>query len=64
MESKSRCQESTPLLFPTDGYIGYLWDDSFRPGHRHQGIDIFTDLTSGESPVFAAYDGYLTRLAD
>jgi len=64
MESKTRCLESTPFLFPTDGYIGYLWDDSFRPGHRHQGIDIFTDLKSGESPIFAAHDGYLTRLPD
>jgi len=64
MLSKTRCRESTPFLFPTDGYIGYLWDDSFRPGHRHQGIDIFTDLKSGESPVYAVYDGYLTRLSD
>ena len=64
MLSKTRCQESSPFLFPTDGYIGYLWDDSFRPGHRHQGIDIFTDLKSGESPIYAAYDSYLTRLTD
>jgi len=64
MESKTRCLESTPFLFPTDGYIGYLWDDSFRPGHRHQGIDIFTDLKSGEAPVYAAHAGYLTRLSD
>jgi len=60
----SRCRESTPFLFPTDGYIGYLWDDAFRPGHRHQGIDIFTSESSGETPVYAAYDGYLTRLPD
>jgi len=64
MESNIRCTEFTPFLFPTDGYIGYLWDDSFRPGHRHQGIDIFTDQQSGETPVFAAYAGYLTRLSD
>lgn len=64
MSSSTRCLESTPFLFPTDGYVGYLWDDSFRPGHRHQGIDIFTDLESGETPVYAAYDGYLSRLAD
>jgi len=60
----SRCRESTPFLFPTGGYISYLWDDSFRPGHRHQGIDIFTSESSGETPVYAAYDGYLTRLPD
>jgi hypothetical protein len=63
VSSKTRCTGSTPFLFPTDGYIGFLWDDSFRPGHRHQGIDIFTDLKTGETPVFAAYDGYLTRLS-
>ncbi len=60
----SRCRESTPFTFPTDGFIGYLWDDYFRPGHRHQGIDIFTSESSGETPVYAAYDGYLTRLPE
>jgi len=64
IHNKTRCRESTPFLFPTDGYIGFLWNDSFRPGHHHQGIDIFTNLPSGESPVFAAYSGYLTRLPD
>ncbi len=58
----TRCNSSTPFLFPTDGYIGYLWGDSFRPGHHHQGIDIFTRESAGETPVFAAYDGFLTRL--
>ena len=60
----SRCRESTPFIIPTDGFIGYLWDDSFRPGHRHQGIDIFTSESSGDTPVYASYDGYLTRLPD
>jgi murein DD-endopeptidase MepM/ murein hydrolase activator NlpD len=49
---------------PTSGYIGYLWDDSFRPGHHHAGIDVFGGGEAGEVPVYAAYDGYLTRLAD
>jgi murein DD-endopeptidase MepM/ murein hydrolase activator NlpD len=44
--------------------IGYLWDDSFEVGHRHQGIDIFGGTDPGLTPVFAAYDGYLSRLAD
>ncbi len=56
------CSRQAPFLFPTEGYIGYLWDDSFRLGHRHQGIDIFGGATVGETPVYAAYDGYLTRL--
>jgi len=60
----TRCSPSTPFQFPTEGYIGYLWDDSFRPGHRHQGIDIFSKEGSGETAVYAAYDGYLTRLPD
>ncbi|MGB2964718.1 MAG: M23 family metallopeptidase [Anaerolineales bacterium] len=64
MAALTRCELSTPFLFPTEGYIGYLWDDSFRPGHRHQGIDIFTKVSSGETPVYAAYNGYLSRLPD
>jgi hypothetical protein len=53
-----------PFLFPTDGLVGFLWDDSFRPGHRHQGIDIFSGTDAGVTRVIAAYPGYLTRLAD
>lgn len=53
-----------PFLMPTSGYIGYLWDDSFRVGHRHQGIDVFGGGEPGDTPVYAAYDGYLTREQD
>jgi len=60
----SRCQENTPFTFPSEGFIGYLWNDSFRPGHRHQGIDIFAGTPPGVIPVYAAYDGYLTRQSD
>ena len=63
-DAKTRCSPSTPFLFPTDGYIGFLWDDSFRPGHRHQGIDIFSNSGSGQTAVYAAYSGFLTRLPD
>lgn len=38
------------------------WDDSFKAGHRHQGIDIFGGTEVGLTPVVAAYPGYLTRL--
>jgi hypothetical protein len=58
-----RCGNA-PFLMPTSGLIGYLWDDSFKPGHRHQGIDIFAGTSAGVTPVFAAYDGYLTREND
>jgi peptidoglycan LD-endopeptidase LytH len=59
----SRCGEA-PFLFPTDGMVGFLWDDSFRPGHRHQGLDIFGGGDVGVTPVIVAYPGYLTRLPD
>jgi hypothetical protein len=59
----TRCL-GAPFQFPTDGFIGYLWDDSFRPGHRHTGLDIFGGDQPGVTPVYAAYDGYLTRLPD
>lgn len=53
-----------PFAMPTDGFIGYLWDDTFKAGHRHEGIDIFAGTKPGVTPVYAAYDGYLTREAD
>jgi len=63
LKAGSRCG-GAPFLFPTDGMVGFLWDDSFRPGHRHQGIDIFGGNEIGETPVIAAYPGYLTRLPE
>lgn len=57
----TRCGEAS-FMMPTTGLIGFLWDDTFRPGHHHQGIDIFSGTGVGEAPVYAAYDGYLTRL--
>ncbi|GAB4523176.1 MAG: hypothetical protein Fur0018_05800 [Anaerolineales bacterium] len=56
----TRCGRA-PLLMPTTGFIGYLWDDSFRPGHRHTGLDIFSGREPGLEPVYAAADGYITR---
>jgi murein DD-endopeptidase MepM/ murein hydrolase activator NlpD len=59
----TRCGDA-PFIFPTDGMVGFLWDDSFRVGHHHQGIDIFAGTEVGVTAVVAAYDGYLTRLSD
>lgn len=59
----SRCGDA-PFIMPTTGMIGFIWDDSFRPGHRHQGIDIFAGTGVGETAVYAAYDGFLTRNLD
>ncbi|MGV7976138.1 MAG: hypothetical protein AB2L16_04540 [Anaerolineaceae bacterium] len=60
MNALSRCGEA-PFRFPSEGYVGYLWGDSFRPFHKHQGIDIFAGTDVGVTPVYAPYDGYLTR---
>lgn len=59
----TRCGEA-PFAFPTTGAVIGLWDQSYRPGHRHSGIDIFPGTQPGVTPVFAAYSGYLTRLPE
>jgi hypothetical protein len=56
----SRCGEA-PFIFPTDGVAGFIWGDSFRPTHKHQGVDIFSGTAVGVTPIIAAYDGYLSR---
>ncbi len=58
-----RCGDA-PFAFPTKGAIFGLWDQSYRPGHRHSGLDIFSGTEPGVTPVYAAYDGYLTRQQD
>jgi murein DD-endopeptidase MepM/ murein hydrolase activator NlpD len=63
LSGAERCGDA-PFLLPTSGYIGFLWGDSFRPGHQHQGIDIFGGEDPGLTAVYAAYDGYLTRLPE
>lgn len=59
----SRCG-SAPFLFPTDGFAGFLWGDSFGLRHAHQGIDVFAGTDVGITRVIAAYPGYLTRASD
>ena len=63
IKAGARCR-TAPFIFPTTGMVGYLWDDSFQIGHRHQGIDIFAGTDVNVTPVIAAYDGFLTRLPD
>jgi hypothetical protein len=58
----TRCG-SAPFIFPTDGVAGYIWGDMFSLGHRHQGVDIFTNTAPGVTPVVAVSDGYLSRLS-
>ncbi|MDK2982207.1 MAG: peptidoglycan LD-endopeptidase LytH [Chloroflexota bacterium] len=63
IQAGEQCGDA-PFEMPTDGLIGFIWGDSFRLGHSHQGIDIFGGTPAGEVAVYAAYDGYLTRLDD
>lgn len=60
---KNRCGDA-PFILPSRGYIGFVWDISFKPFHRHQGVDLFGGTDPGITPVYAAYDGYLTRETD
>ena len=59
----ARCGQA-PFVFPTDGYLGYGYGDAWKVGMRHQGFDIFGPLPLGQTPIVAAYAGYLTRLPD
>jgi hypothetical protein len=53
-----------PFILPADGFVGLLYEDPRGPYSRlnpHQGIDIFSSTEPGVTPVYAAYDGYVTR---
>lgn len=54
-----------PFILPSSGLVGLLWRDPLGPYtvfNRHTGIDIFGDGPSGTVPVYAAYEGHLTRM--
>ena len=56
-----------PFILPADGFIGLLFGDPRGPysaANPHQGIDIFSQTEPGITPVYAAYDGYVTRESD
>lgn len=55
---------TAPFAFPTHGVILGLWNQSYRFGHTHTGLDIFSGTQPGVTPVYAAYPGYLSRLPD
>ncbi len=59
----TRCAPGAPFLLPTNGLVGYLWNDSFQAGKLHQGVDIFGGTEVGQTPVVSVYAGYLTRLS-
>lgn len=55
-----------PFVLPADGFVGLPYASAGGPYSRanpHQGIDIFSPdrNTPGLTPVYAAYDGYITR---
>jgi murein DD-endopeptidase MepM/ murein hydrolase activator NlpD len=53
-----------PFILPADGFIGLLYEDPRGPysnRNPHQGIDIFSDTEAGITPVYAAFDGFVTR---
>lgn len=63
---RESCPDS-PFILPADGFIGLLYADPRGPYSRsspHQGIDIFSNTDPGLTPVYAAYDGYITRESD
>ncbi|MCP4363063.1 MAG: M23 family metallopeptidase [Chloroflexi bacterium] len=56
-----------PFILPADGFIGLLYEDPRGPYSKqnpHQGIDIFSNTQAGITPVYAAYNGYVTREDD
>jgi murein DD-endopeptidase MepM/ murein hydrolase activator NlpD len=63
VKAGTRCGDA-PFIFPTTGMSGFLWGDTFEPGHPHQGVDIFAGTDVGVTEVIAAYPGYLSREAD
>lgn len=55
-----------PFVLPADGFVGLPYASAGGPYSRanpHQGTDIFSAdrNTPGLTPVYAAYDGYITR---
>jgi hypothetical protein len=55
---------AAPFIMPTAGWVGVLYSDSILGTVNHSGLDIFGLEGNGITPVYAAYDGYLTRLPE
>ncbi len=58
---------NAPFILPADGFIGLLYEDPRGPystAKPHQGIDIFSEGEAGVTPVYAAYDGFVSRDAN
>jgi hypothetical protein len=59
----AQCQ-SAPFVMPSAGWVGVLYGDSILGTVNHSGLDIFGLEGNGVTPVYAAYDGYATRLPE
>ncbi len=64
--NRTTCPD-VPFSLPSNGLIGLLWNDPAAPYtifSAHTGMDIFGDGEPGTVPVYAAYDGLLSRRGD
>lgn len=59
----AQCQ-AAPFINPTGGWTGVMYGDSILGTRQHSGLDIFGLEGNGVTPVYAAYDGYVTRLPE
>jgi peptidoglycan LD-endopeptidase LytH len=50
-----------PFVVPSTGWLGVLYGDSILGTVNHSGLDVFGLRGNGVTPVYAAYDGYLSR---
>ncbi len=65
--SQKEACPNAPFILPVAGFIGLLYEDPRGPYSKrnpHQGLDIFSEGAAGITPVYAAYDGYVTRDAN
>ena len=55
---------AAPFIVPSTGWLGIVYGDSILGTQNHSGLDIFGLEGNGVTPIYAVYDGYLTRLPE
>lgn len=63
VEGQLQCANA-PFIMPSAGWVGVMYGDSILGTVNHSGLDIFGLEGNGITSVYAAYDGYLTRLPE
>ena len=63
VDELAQCSDA-PFVMPTTGWVGVMYGDSLLGTREHTGLDIFTLDGNGITPVYAAYDGFVTRLSE